>query len=224
MFQALGAPLPVFAHLPLLTGKEGKLSKRLGSLGVRELRAEGIEAMAIVSFLAKLGTSEAIEPFYDLDTLAQTLDLSKLGRAQPKFDEEELKTFNTHYVRSLPYDKVAENLNVDREFFEAVRGNLNVLADISEWEKICKQNLSPVIEDEALTSLAADLLPPEPWNDETFGVWLNELKARTGKKGKELFHPIRKALTAAESGPELKKLMPLLGRAKVEARLRGQTA
>ena len=87
MFEALGGKVPVFAHLPLLTGKEGKLSKRLGSLGVSELRAEGVEAMAISSFLAKLGTSEAIEPFYDLESLAQSLDFSKIGRAQPKFDE-----------------------------------------------------------------------------------------------------------------------------------------
>lgn len=224
MFEALGAPLPVFAHLPLLTGKEGKLSKRLGSLGVRELRAEGVEAMAICSFLAKLGTSEAIEPFYDLDTLADSLDLTKLGRSQPKFDEEELKAFNTRYVRSMPYETAAPRVGVDQSFFDAVKGNLTVLADIEEWEKICHQKIKPVIEDKPLTDLAASLLPPEPWNAETFNAWLNEVKAQSGKKGKELFHPIRKALTAAENGPELKILLPLIGRAKAYARLLGQEA
>lgn len=224
MFQALGAPLPVFAHLPLLTGKEGKLSKRLGSLGVRELRAEGVEAMAICSFLAKLGTSEAIEPFYDLDKLAASLDLSKLGRSQPKFDEEELKAFNTHYVRSMPYEKAAASVGVDKEFFEAVKGNLNILNDIEEWKIICHQKIKPVIEDKPLTDLAAALLPPEPWSAETFNLWLNEVKTQSGKKGKELFHPIRKALTASENGPELKNLLPLIGRAKAHARLLGQEA
>lgn len=221
MFEALGAQVPSFAHLPLLTGREGKLSKRLGSLGVRELRTEGVEAMAISSFLAKLGTSEAIEPFFDLDTLAESLDLHKLGRSQPKFDEEELKLFNTKYVRSLPYEKVKGRVKSDERFWNAVRGNLNVVADIEEWEKICHQNVKPEIEDKALTDLAAELLPPEPWSDETFNLWLNEVKARSGKKGKELFHPIRKALTAQENGPELKTLLPLIGREKAYKRLQG---
>lgn len=224
MFAALGAPLPVFAHLPLLTGREGKLSKRLGSLGVRELRAEGVEAMAIVSFLAKLGTSEAIEPFYDWETLAQTLDLNKLGRAQPKFDEEELKTFNTRYIRQMPYEKTAGRTGVDKDFFDAVKGNLTVLADIEEWKNICHQKVKPVIEDKPLTDLAAALLPPEPWTAETFNLWLAEVRAQSGKKGKELFHPLRKALTAAENGPELKTLLPLIGRARAYARLLGQEA
>lgn len=224
MFEALGTPVPTFAHLPLLTGKEGKLSKRLGSLGVRELRAEGIEAMAISSFLAKLGTSESIEPFYDLDSLSASLDLHKLGRSQPKFDEGELKIFNTKYVRNLPYEKVKDRIKSDEKFWNAVRGNLNIVSDIEEWEKICHQNLVPIIEDKTLTDIAADLLPEEPWNDETFNLWMNDVKSKSGKKGKELFHPIRKALTAQENGPELKTLLPLIGREKALKRLKGTEA
>lgn len=224
MFEAIGGRVPQFAHLPLLTGKEGKLSKRLGSLGVRELRAEGVEAMAICSFLAKLGTSEAIEPYYDLETLAQSLDLSKLGRSQPKFDEEELKIFNTKYVHTLPYQMVKDRIDADEEFWNAVRGNLKVVEDIKEWEKICRQSIVPQIEDKELTDLAAALLPPEPWNSETFNLWMNEVKAQSSKKGKELFHPIRKALTAQENGPELKILLPLIGREKALKRLQGQEA
>ncbi len=224
MFEALGTLVPTFAHLPLLTGKEGKLSKRLGSLGVRELRAEGIEAMAISSFLAKLGTSESIEPFYDLDSLSASLDLHKLGRSQPKFDEGELKIFNTKYVRNLPYEKVKDRIKSDEKFWNAVRGNLNIVSDIEEWEKICHQNLVPIIEDKTLTDIAADLLPEEPWNDETFNLWMNDVKSKSGKKGKELFHPIRKALTAQENGPELKTLLPLIGREKALKRLKGTEA
>ena len=224
MFEALGGKVPAFAHLPLLTGKEGKLSKRLGSLGVRELREEGVEAMAINSFLAKLGTSEAIEPFYDLNALALSLDLRKIGRAQPKFDEEELKLFNTRFVRTAPYEYVKERVNVDKMFWNAVRGNLNVVGDIGVWEEICNRELTPVIEDRELTDAAAELLPPEPWNEETWNAWINEIKSKTGKKGKELFHPIRKALTAKENGPELKILLPLMGRIKAYNRLKGLKA
>lgn len=224
MFEALGGKVPAFAHLPLLTGKEGKLSKRLGSLGVRELREEGVEAMAISSFLAKLGTSEAIEPFYDLNALALSLDLRKIGRAQPKFDEEELKLFNTRFVRTAPYEYVKERVNVDKMFWNAVRGNLNIVGDIGVWEEICRQELEPVIEDKELTDAAAELLPPEPWNEETWNAWTNEIKSKTGKKGKDLFHPVRKALTARENGPELKILLPLMGRIKAYNRLKGLKA
>ncbi len=224
MFEALGGIVPTFGHLPLLTGKEGKLSKRLGSLGVRELKAEGIEPMAISSFLAKLGTSESIEPFYDLESLAKSLDLSKIGRSQPKFDVEELETFNTKFIHSAPYEYVKGRIDADENFWNAVKGNLTFVKDITAWEDICHKEVKPVIEDSALTEAAADLLPAEPWNEETFNLWVNEVKAKTGKKGKDLFHPIRKALTAQENGPELKILMPLMGRAKAYKRLKGEAA
>lgn len=221
MFEALGGTVPSFAHLPLLTGKEGKLSKRLGSLGVRELRAEGVEAMAISSFLAKLGTSEAIEPFFDLEALAASLDFAKIGRSQPKFDVEELKIFNTKFVHAAPYDYVKERAGVDEAFWNAVKGNLTIVEDINAWKEICHQKVKPVIEDEELVSAAAELLPPEPWSEETWNSWVNEVKTQTGKKGRELFHPIRKALTAQENGPELKILLPLIGREKAYKRLNG---
>ncbi|MBR2033706.1 MAG: glutamate--tRNA ligase [Alphaproteobacteria bacterium] len=224
MFEAIGGKVPEFAHLPLLTGTEGKLSKRLGSLGVRELREDGVEAMAISSFLAKLGTSEAIEPFYDLDSLAASLDLSKLGRSQPKFDVEELRLFNTHYVRSLPFAKVKDRINVDEEFWNSVRGNLNTVADVKVWEQICRQKVKPQIEDIELTSCGAELLPPEPWGAETYSTWVAELKKASGKNGKNLFHPLRLALTAAAEGPELKILLPLIGREKAYNRLLGKEA
>lgn len=224
MFEALGGKVPTLAHLPLLTGKEGKLSKRLGSLGVSELRDEGVEAMAICSFLAKLGTSEAIEPFYDLDSLAATLDFAKIGRSQPKFDEEELKHFNTKQVHNLSWEQVKNRIDADADFWEAVRPNLQVVDDVKSWLEICRQKVQPILEDETLTSLAAELLPPEPWNIETWNQWVNEVKNQSGKKGKELFHPLRKALTAQDNGPELKILLPLIGREKAYKRLKGETA
>ncbi len=224
MFTAIGGKLPEFAHLPLLTGAEGKLSKRLGSLGVRELRQEGVEAMAICSFLAKLGTSEAIEPYYDLDALASSLDLGKLGRSQPKFSVEELQNFNIHYVRSLPYSMVKDRVSVSEDFWNSVKGNLNKVADIDVWEKICRQNINPIIEDADLSSCAAELLPIEPWDENTYSAWIAEVKKASGKSGKNLFHPLRLALTAEANGPELKVLLPLIGRQKAYNRLLGKAA
>ncbi len=224
MFEAVGGAVPVFAHLPLLTGKEGKLSKRLGSIGVADLRAEGIEAMAICSYLAKLGTSEAIEPYADLRVLAESLDFDKLGRAQPKFCEQDLQHFNTRLVRSLDYQAVRDRVEVDEAFWNAVRGNLTVLKDIEVWQAICQKPVMPVIEDKSLTDAAAALLPPEPWDEETFKNWIEQIKQQTGRKGKDLFHPLRKAITAMENGPELKFLLPLIGRERVYRRLNGQNA
>ena len=224
MFEALGAPVPRFAHLPLLTGKEGKLSKRLGSLGVRELRAEGVEAMAICSFLAKLGTSEAIEPYYSLEELAQSLDFSKIGRSQPKFDEAELKHFNTRLVHNLPYAEVKSRYEISENFWQAIKGNIKIADDIKLWKSICQDELSPKIEDSELTNKGAELLPQEPWNEETFGTWIKALKEASGKNGKELYHPVRLALTGMDDGPELKVLLPLIGRLKAEKRLKGQKA
>lgn len=221
MFEAIGGKVPTFAHLPLLTGTEGKLSKRLGSLGVRELKEEGVEPMAICSFLAKLGTSDAIEPFYSLDELAESLNFEKLGRSQPKFDEEELKHFNTKLVRSMPYSMVKDRVSVSEEFWNKVRANLDIVADIKIWSEICNDAVTPIMEDRSLTDIASDLLPKEPWDENTFNLWMNEIKQKSGKKGKELFHPIRKALTALDNGPELKILLPLIGYEKVAKRLKG---
>lgn len=224
MFEAIGGKIPVFAHLPLLTGQEGKLSKRLGSIGVLDLRARGVEAMAICSYLAKLGTSEAIEAFSDLDSLAQTLDFNKLGRSQPKFSEEDLEHFNTHLIRGLPYASVKNRVDVDETFWNAVRGNLTVVADCQLWKDICCCPVTPAIEDKDFTALAASLLPAEPWNAETFNLWIEKIKQQTGRKGKMLFHPLRKALTAMDDGPELKILLPLIGYDRVYNRLNGKAA
>lgn len=224
MFEAIGGNVPTFAHLPLLTGKEGKLSKRLGSLGVKELRENGIESMAICSFLAKLGTSDAIEPFYSLEALAESLDFSKIGRSQPKFDEEELQKFSTKLVHNMPYSALKDNFGVSEEFWEDVKGNLDIAKDVLTWDNICNKEIEPVIEDADFTTKASELLPNGEFDVETFGTWINEVKSATGRKGKDLFHPIRMALTAEANGPELKTLLPLIGYDKAYKRLRGEKA
>jgi len=224
MFEAIGGFVPTFAHLPLLTGKEGKLSKRLGSLGVRELKAEGIENMAICSYLAKLGTSEDIRPFYSLEELAKTLDFSKIGHAQPKFDVDDLRHFNIKHIHTMPYELVRNRVSVDETFWNNVKANIEMVADIEVWHKICNGEITPIIENKSLTDTAADLLKNEAFDNETFNTWMNKVKESTGLKGKDLFHPIRLALTGEASGPELKTLLPLIGYEKALKRLKGQKA
>ena len=224
MFEAIGGKVPTFAHLPLLTGKEGKLSKRLGSLGIRELREDGVEAMAISSFLAKLGTSEDIKPFYSLEELAETLDFNKIGRSQPKFDDEELRKFSTKLLHNMSYSCLKDSFGVSEKFWEDVRGNLDKAEDVLLWDNICNKEIEPKIEDLEFTSVASELLPKCDFNNDTFGIWMNEVKAKTGRKGKDLFHPIRMALTSEANGPELKTLLPLIGYDKAYKRLRGEKA
>ena len=124
----------------------------------------------------------------------------------------------------MPYELIKDRYDVTEEFWNKVRPNLNVAADIQIWENICNNAVTPVMEDKGLTDLAASVLPPEPWDDNTFNSWLNVVKEKSGKKGKELFHPIRQALTALDNGPELKTLLPLIGYEKTLKRLRGETA
>lgn len=232
IWQALGASVPTFAHLPLLTDAAGQgLSKRLGSLSVGSLRDDdGIEPLALACLLAKLGTSDPIEPRPSLEALAHDFDFAKVSRATPKFDPEELKRLNARVLHATPFDAVAGRLEamgftgVDPLFWNTVRPNLTRLADVAEWWEVTHAPVTPVIEDAAFTARAASLLPPEPWDDATWGAWTAAVRDATGAKGKALFWPLRLALTARGHGPELKNLLPLIGRERALKRLAGETA
>jgi glutamyl-tRNA synthetase len=225
--QALGGATPVFAHLPLLVDAGGQsLSKRLGSLSLQSLREAGLEAMTINSYLARLGTPDPIDPHLTLDELVASFDMSRFGRAAPRFDPEELHRLNARLLHITPYQAVRERLpeGIDEPLWEAVRANVTTVAEAADWHRICHGPVAPVIEDAELAAAAADLLPPEPWDGNTWTSWTEAVKARTGRAGKRLFHPLRLALTGLERGPELRDLLPLIGRKRAEARLRGQDA
>lgn len=230
IFEAIGAIPPAFAHHSLLIGADGAaLSKRLGHLSVASLRDAGLEPMAIASHAALLGTSDAVGAHQTLDELARMFDLSKLSRAPGRFDLDELKAINARLLHGMPYEAVAgrfEALGItgNAGFWEAVRGNLNVFDDANGWWTVVAGAITPVIEDAALCTKAAELLPPAPWGAETWGQWTSAIKAATGAKGRALFHPLRLALTGEENGPELKVLLPLIGPDKAAARLRGAAA
>ena len=225
IFQALGATIPKFAHFPLLVGAGGEaLSKRLGSLSLEQLREDGMEPLAVAAYLAKIGTSDPVEPRQTLGELAEEFDFAKIGRAPAHFVPEELSALNAKTLHTMPYSAVANSVPQGEAFWEAIRSNLNKRSDIAEMVRLVSGPVTPVIEDAALAAAAAGLLPPEPWDQETWGAWTKAVAAQTGAKGRGLFHPLRLALTGLEHGPELKKLLPLIGRDKCVARLKGQTA
>lgn len=227
--RALGAEPPTFAHLPLMTDISGKgLSKRLGSLTVGALAEEGVEPMAVNGYLANLGTGEPLAVLTSLDALAEDFDLTRYGRGTPKFDEAQLRTLNNRLIHESPYTAIRPQLDAmglehaDAVFWEAVRPNLSRLSEVRYWHDVCFGAIDPVVPDPGFLDAAASLLPAEPWSGETWETWTKALKGATGRKGKELFQPLRLALTGVEHGPELKALLPLIGRPTVERRLRGE--
>ncbi len=226
MFQALGAAVPVFAHLPLLVDAAGGgLSKRTGSLSIGDLRARGIEALAIDALLARIGTADPVEPVASLDALVATVDFARVGRAAARFSEEELAHLSARTLHALSYADVRERLDgVSEALWLAVRGNLATLDDVKIWVEVVQGSIAPTIEDAGFLAEAAAKLPPEPWDETTWKAWTSGLATSLGRKGKTLFHPLRLALTARENGPEMARLLPLIGRAKAVARLNGQAA
>lgn len=231
MFEAISGQAPEFAHLSLIADAEGgKLSKRLGSLSVKAVREdEKLEPMSVVSLMARLGTSDPIEAFTDHQPLIDGFDFSKFSRSTPKFDTDELLRLNSKILHETSFNDVQVRLanmgleEVDQEFWNAVRPNLERLEDIKEWWQVANGPVIPIIanDDTDFTAQAAELLPPPPWNENTWNEWIGKLKNKTDRNGKTLFMPLRQALTGMDHGPELPILLPLLGPEKVKQRLSG---
>lgn len=230
LFEALGTAPPAFGHHNLLVGVDGQaLSKRDRALSIAALREEGIEALAVASYAAIIGTSESVAPHASLDELVGSFDFAKLSRAPARFDPGELRLLNARLLHMLPFSAVAVRLRAmgvagGEGFWDSVRGNLALLADARLWWQVVNGPIEPVITDPSLCAQAAALLPPEPWDGSTWEKFAAEVKQATGAKGKALFQPLRLALTGREHGPELKHLLPLIGRSRAVARLEGKTA
>jgi glutamyl-tRNA synthetase len=227
MFRGLDATPPLFAHLPLIADAQGQqLSKRHGSLGLRELRAEGIEPVAVSHVLAALGTATAPDPSLSLAELAARFDLAAYGRAAPRLDPADLRRLSAEVLRRAPFETVRTRLagcgmgTIDSRTWDALKSSLDRLGDLTDWRRILEAPIQPVILDAAYCRLAADLLP-DPVD---FDAWVAALTAATGREGRALFHPLRLALTGRERGPELRHLLALLPRETAVRRLRGETA
>lgn len=220
IMEAMGGTPPAFAHHSLLTGAQGEeLSKRLGTLSLRDLRARGVEPMALLSLMARLGSSKPVELAGSLDELAAGFDVESFGAAPTKFDAEDLFPLTRHHVQGLPFAAVKDRIaalgvpEAEAEAFWAVaKGNITVLDDMAGWWTLFRDGAEPAVDeaDRAFVAQALALLPAQPWTKDTWGQWTAAVKEATGRKGKDLFRPLRRALTGRDAGPEMADVMPLL--------------
>ena len=224
MFEALGAKPPQFAHEALLVAGEGKLSKRLGSYGAQHLREEGVEPMALLDVLARIGTSEPVEAITSLGELARTFDFSTFGRAPAHFDPHEVELVNARLLHKLEFSSVAARLpnGATEQDWLLIRQNLTRLSDFPEWFAVLHGEVEPpdlTHDERLLVKQAVEIARPLDWSAEPWPALTAELKRISGKKGRELFHPLRLALTGRESGPEMAGLIEIMGKERAIRRL-----
>ncbi|MEM9211583.1 MAG: glutamate--tRNA ligase [Pseudomonadota bacterium] len=224
IIEALGASPPSFAHHSLLTGPHGEaLSKRLGTLSLRDLRESGIEPMALLSLMARLGSSDPVELRSSIDDIAAEFDLSRFGAAPTKFDEADLGPLTARAVAALDVEDIADTLDAAgvpdatrAAFWTAIRDNVATRSDIAFWWQISAHGAEPLIDDDdhAFVETALSMLPEEPWDNMTWSAWTGTVKEATGRKGRALFMPLRKALTGQAHGPDMGSFMPFLNKVK----------
>jgi glutamyl-tRNA synthetase len=228
MFEALGATPPAFAHEALLTGSEGKLSKRLGSLGVEAMREAGIEPAALASKLARIGTSLPVEPVTSLEPLVDGFDFATFGRAPARFDLDELAALNARILHQLPFERVRDRLpaGMAEADWAAIRPNLKSVAEAADWWETLHGHVERAApaEDRDFLAAAATAAAEIDWDQPPWPQLVARLKASSGRSGKTLFQPLRRALTGRDSGPEMAALLPLIGRDEAIARLRSAAA
>jgi glutamyl-tRNA synthetase len=224
IFEALGAAVPRLAHLALLTGADAALSKRIGSEGVGTWAATGIEPQAVAALLARLGTSQPVEPVADIHDLLPGFDLATFGRAPARFDAADLAALSARCLHLVPFASVAARLpGMTPEIWLAIRGNITTLAEAAPWQAIIEGPITAEIppEDRDFIAAAAACLADLPWGDDIWARLIAVLKPASGRKGRQLFHPLRHALTGRDQGPEMAALLPLIGRDAALARLHG---
>ena len=228
LFEALGTTAPNLGHLSLLTDISGAgLSKRLGSLSLKDLRNEGIHPMAISSLLSKVGTSDPVEVKKEIKTIILYFDINKFGKSKSKFDKNELSILNSKIYQLIDFEEINEDLNkmnisITKEFWNLIRGNIALLKNVKDWWDICFGTIDSIIEDQDFLDLALEALPIDQFNEKTWSTWTKKLSQVTGKKGKELYMPLRLCLTGQNKGPEMADLILMMGRDKVIKRLSNQ--
>ncbi len=226
IIRALGGHVPEFAHHSLLTGPQGEaLSKRLGTLAIKDLRERGIEPMALLSLMARLGSSQPVELRTNLDELVEGFDIGQFGAAPTKFDEQDLFPLTGRYLQTLPLEAVADDIkaigvpdDLAERFWTVTRDNITTRGDLLAWWEMFRDGADPVIdpEDAEFVTEALALLPDAPFDSETWGKWTAAVKEATGRKGRGLFMPLRKALTGQPHGPDMADVMPLLQKVRAK--------
>jgi glutamyl-tRNA synthetase len=229
IFEALGGPVPEFAHMPLLVGEDGQaLSKRLGSLSIAEMRDKGYEPIAITSHLGRIGTSDPLEVGESIDALGASFAFAKMGRSPARYDTADLDRLNAQALHAMPYavaqPRLVElNADLGETFWNGVRGNLQKFADVIEMATMVRGPVTPIIEDPAFAQAALAALP-EAIDETLWPVWTAAVKEATGAKGKALFMPLRLMITGQAHGPDMATLAPMIGRERIVKRLSGETA
>ncbi len=220
IIKALGGEVPSFAHHSLLTGPDGeKLSKRLGNLSLKDLRAQGIEPMAILSLMSRLGSSDPIELRSTVQEVVDGFDVSKFGAAPTKFDPADLEPMTARVNAAKPFAVVAGEVaalgvpaDLAEKFWSVVRENITYLTDMGPWWELFRDGTPAVVdvEDAEFIGAALGMLGEPPYDDQTWATWSSAVKEASGRKGKQLFMPLRKAVTGRERGPEMADVMALM--------------
>ena len=221
IIEALGGQVPSFAHHSLLTGPQGEaLSKRLGVLALRDLREQGVEPMALLSHMARLGSSDPVELRGSMKELIEGFDINRFGAAPTKFDEQDLFPLTHKLLGTLPVSAVAADLSsvgvpadLAEKFWDVVRENVDTRAEIADWWALFRDGAAaPIVaeEDRDFVAQAFAMLPSFPYSDATWGEWTAAVKEATGRKGRGLFMPLRHAVTGRKRGPEMADVMALM--------------
>ncbi|MFN7496768.1 MAG: glutamate--tRNA ligase [Hyphomonadaceae bacterium] len=231
IFEALtGGTRPEFGHFPLLVGADGEtLSKRIGSLSVESLREQGVAPLAVLSLMARIGTSDPVEAVDNLDALVAGFDFGKIGRAPARFDPEDVRRLDAQLLQHADYAVIKPRLaaiecDLGEAFWLAVRGNLAKFDDVALWARVVQGPIEPQIDEPDFIATAAGLLPAGPYDETSWSGFTEAVKAATGAKGKGLFMPLRKALTGKEHGPEMKLIFMLIGPERAASRLAGKVS
>lgn len=228
IFQALGVKeMPQFAHLGLVKASSGKISKREGGFDIKTLREDGFEALAIINLLSQIGVSKALQVESDIEDLINKFDLNNFSKSATNYNFDELSNINQKLLHILPFSQVKEAIDkiigsnaIDEIFWDKIKANISFLFEVKDWYNICKKELryQPKSQDKELLKIAKDSLPDQI-DANSWQQWVVILKEKTGLKGRNLFMPLRLALTGQEDGPQLKDVLILLDRSEILSRL-----
>lgn len=227
MFRSLGKEAPIFGHHPLLVDENGDpFSKRNSAVSIKGLMEDNYEPMAINSLNASIGTSIEINTFKSLNDIADRINLNQVARAPARFSMNQLSKLNSDILSQLDNKIISErlsikNINFDEKIWNVIKSNIENLSEYEKWDKIIKGSIKTDNLDSDYMKLAESLLPPEPWDEDTWGKWISSIKEISDKKGKDLFLPLRMAITGQSYGPELKNIILLMGYDKIKYRLSG---
>ena len=227
MFEALDKPVPIFGHHPMLVNGNGEpFSKRNAASSIKSLREKYLNPIAINSLNISIGTSIDLKPIYSMKEMAENFDIGTLGRAPARYSEKQLLKLNSMIVSSLSFLQLSDDFkelgyNINEDIWECIKNNIETLTEVKEWLKVIK---GPIKNENKLDSefmrIAEKLLPEEPWDETAWEKWVSKIKERTKKTGKDLFLPLRRAITGKSNGPELNKLIILIGYKEIRNRLK----